>query len=89
MTVLLVLAVLTCAACIVIGMLVPAMRPMAVSGGAALIFLFSLFGWWALLYLGAVPTPPRGPAGVLLFLLPPALPPVLFVYLLSRRDGPA
>ena len=89
MIVLLVLATLTCVACIAIGMVVPTMRPMAISGGAALIFLAGLFAWWALLYLGAVPAPPRGPAGALLFLLPPILPPVVFVYLMSRKDGPA
>ena len=89
MTVLIVLAALTCVTCIAVGLLVPALRPMAVSGGAALIFLVGLFGWWALLYLGAVPAPPRSPAGALLFLLPPVLPPVVFVYLMSRKDGPA
>ena len=89
MTLLLLLAALTCVVCIAVGVLVPTLRPMAVSGGAALIFLVGLFAWWALLYLGAVPTPPSGPAGALLFLLPPVLPPIVFVYLLSRKDGPA
>lgn len=89
MEILLLLAALTCVACIVIGVLVPDLRAMAVSGGAALLFLIGLLLWWALLYSGVVSGLPAGPLGALLFLLPPVLPAALFLYLASRRGGPA
>lgn len=87
MILLLLFAALTCVVCIAVGLLVPTLRQLAVSGGAALIFLVGLFAWWNLLYVGAVPVPPGGPAGALLFLLPPVLPLIAFVYLPSRKDG--
>jgi len=55
MQILLLLAILTCAACIAAGLLVPALRPLAVSGSAALLFLVCLFAWWALIYRGVGP----------------------------------
>jgi hypothetical protein len=86
---LLLLAVLTCVACIVTGALVPGLRPMAISGGAALLFLAGLLLWWTLLGSGVVPGLPAGPLGALLLLLPPVLPAALFLYLASRRGGTA
>jgi len=87
--ILLLLAALTCVACIVIGALVPDLRPMAVSGGAALLFLVCLVAWGALLTAGVVPGLPAGPFGALLFLLPPILPAAVFLYLVSRKGGAA
>jgi hypothetical protein len=89
MQILLLLAILTCAACVVAGLLVPALRPLAVSGSAALLFLVCLFGWWALIYLGVWPTLPRGPLGFFLIIIPPLLPAAALVYLLKRRGGAA
>ncbi len=89
MQILLVLAILTCAACIAAGLLVPALRPLAVSGSAALLFLVSLFGWWALIYLGVGPSLPRGPLGFILIIFPPLLAAAALVYLLKRRGGAA
>jgi hypothetical protein len=86
---LLLLAALTCVACIVIGALVPDLRPMATSGGAALLFLTGLLLWWTLLRSGAVSGLPAGPLGALLFLLPPVLPAAGFLYFVSRRGGTA
>ena len=51
MEVVLLLATLTCAACVAAGLLVPALRPLAVSGSAALLFLVCLFGGGGLIYL--------------------------------------
>jgi hypothetical protein len=87
--IILLLAILTCAACIAAGLLVPALRPLAVSGSAALLFLVCSFGWWALIYFGVGPDLPRGPAGFLLIIAPPLLPAVVLVYLLKRRGGAA
>jgi hypothetical protein len=89
MQILLVLAILTCAACIAAGLLVPALRPLAVSGSAALLFLMCLFGWWALIYLGVGPSLPRGPLGIFLIIIPPLLPAAALVYLLKSRGGAA
>jgi hypothetical protein len=89
MQILLVLAILTCAACIAAGLLVPALRPLAVSGSAALLFLMCLFGWWALIYLGVGPSLPRGPLGISLIIIPPLLPAAALVYLLKGRGGAA
>jgi hypothetical protein len=83
------LAVLTCVACIAVGLLVPSLRPMAVSGSAALLFLVCSFGWWALIYAGVGPAPPRGLLGSILFFVPPLLPAAIFIYLLRRRGGAA
>ena len=89
MQILLVLAILTCAACIAAGLLVPALRPLAVSGSAALLFLMCLFGWWALIYLGVGPSLPCGPLGIFLIIIPPLLPAATLVYLLKGRGGAA
>jgi hypothetical protein len=86
MGILLLLAILACAACVAAGLLVPALRPLAVSGGAALLFLACLFGWWALIYAGVGPALPRGP---ILVFLPPLLPAAVLVHLLKRRGGTA
>lgn len=55
MAVLFLLAVLVCAGTIAAGLLLPGLRPMAVSGGIALLFLAGLALWWVLLA--------RNPAG--------------------------
>jgi len=89
MQILLHLAILTCAACVVAGLLVPALRPLAVSGSAALLFLVCLFGWWALIYRGVGPSLPRGPLGFILIIIPPLLPAAALVYLLKRRGDAA
>jgi hypothetical protein len=89
MEILLLLAILTCAACIAAGLLVPALRPLAVSGSAALLFLVCLFGWWALIYLGLGSPLPRGPLGLFLIIIPPLLPAAALVYLLKRRGDAA
>ena len=89
MEILLVLAILTCVACIAAGLLVPALRPLAVSGSVALLFLVCLFGWWALIYLGVGPPLPRGSLGFILIIIPPLLPAAALVYLLKRRGGAA
>ena len=89
MQILLPLAILTCAACVVAGLLVPALRPLAVSGSAALLFLVCLFGWWALIYRGVGPSLPRGPLGFISIIFPPLLPVAALVYLLKRRRGAA
>ena len=89
MQILLLLAILTCAACVVAGLLVPALRPLAVSGSAALLFLVCLFGWWALIYRGVGPPLPRGPLGFIMLIIPPLLPAAVLVYLLKRRGGAA
>jgi hypothetical protein len=89
MEVVLLLATLTCAACVAAGLLVPALRSLAVSGSAALLFLMCLFGWWALIYLGVGPSLPRGPLGIFLIIIPPLLPAAALVYLLKRRGGAA
>ena len=85
MQILLLLAILTCVACVVAGLLVPALRPLAVSGSAALLFLGCLFGWWALIYLGVGPSLPRGPLGFILIIFPPLLAAAALVDLLKRR----
>jgi len=87
--ILLLLAILTCAACIAAGLLVPALRPLAVSGGAALLFLVCLFAWWALIYRGVGLPLPRGPLGFIMLIIPPLLPAAVLVYLLKRRGGAA
>jgi len=89
MEILLLLAILTCAACIAAGLLVPALRPLAVSGSAALLFLVCLFGWWTLIYAGVWPALPRGPLSLVLGIVPPLLPAAVLVYLLKRRGGTA
>jgi hypothetical protein len=89
MEILLLLAILTCAACIAAGLLVPALRPLAVSGSVALLFLVCLFGWWILIYVGVGPTLPRGPLSLVLVFVPPLLPAAVLVYLLKRRGGTA
>jgi hypothetical protein len=89
MQILLLLAILTCAACVVAGLLVPALRPLAVSGSAALLFLVCLFGWWALIYRGVGPPLPRGPLGFIMLIIPPLLPTAALLYLLKRRGGAA
>jgi hypothetical protein len=89
MQILLLLTILTCAACIAAGLLLPALRPLALSGSAALLFLVCLFGWWALIYLGVGPSLPRGPLGFFLIIFPPLLPAAALVYLLKRRGGAA
>jgi hypothetical protein len=89
MQILLLLAILTCAACVVAGLLVPALRPLAVSGSVALLFLVCLFGWWALIYRGVGPPLPRGPLGFILLIIPPLLPAAALLYLLKRRGGAA
>jgi hypothetical protein len=89
MEVVLLLAILTCAACIAAGLLVSALRPLAVSGSAALLFMVCLFGWWALIYSGVGPSLPRGPLGFFLTIIPPLLPAAALVYLLKRRGGTA
>ena len=89
MEVVLLLATLTCAACVAAGLLVPALRSLAVSGSAALLFLVCLFGWWALIYFGVGPDLPRGAPGFLLIIAPPMLPAAVLVYLLNRRGGAA
>ena len=89
MEIILLLAILTCAACIAAGLLAPALRPLAVSGSAALLFLVCLFGWWALIYAGVGPALPRGPFGLILIFVPPLLPAAALVYLLKRRGGAA
>ena len=89
MQILLPLAILTCAACVVAGLLVPALRPLAVSGSAALLFLVCLFGWWALIYRGVGPSLPRGPLGFILIIIPPLLTAAALVYLLKRRGDAA
>ena len=61
MKITLLLAILMCAACIAAGLLVPALRPLAVSGSAALLFLVCLLWWWALIYFGVGSDLPRGP----------------------------
>jgi hypothetical protein len=85
----LLLAVLTCVACIVAGLLVPALRRLAVSGSAALLFLVCSFGWWGLIYAGVGPDLPRGLLGSILFFVPPLLPAAILIYLLRRRGGAA
>jgi hypothetical protein len=85
----LLMAVLTCVAFIAAGLLVPALRPLAVSGGAALVFLVCSFGWWALIYAGVGPDLPRGLLGSILFFVPPLLPAAILIYLLRRRGGAA
>ena len=89
MEIFLLLAVLTCVACIAAGLLVPALRPLAVSGVGALLFLVCSFGWWALIYAGVGPDLPRGLLGSILFLVPPLLPAAIFIFLLRRRGGAA
>ncbi len=89
MEIILLLAILTCAACIVAGLLVPALRPLAVSGSAALLFLVCLFGWWILIYVGVGPALPRGPLSLVLVFVPPLLPAAALVFLLKRRGGTA
>jgi hypothetical protein len=89
MEILLLLATLTCAACIAAGLLVPALRPLAVSGSAALLLLVCLFGWWVLIYLGVGPSLPRGPLGFILIIIPPLLPAAVLFYLIKRRGGTA
>ena len=89
MQILLLLAILTCAACIAAGLLVPALRPLAVSGSAALLFLVCLFAWWALIYRGVGPLLPRGPLGFIVLIIPPLLPAAALLYLLKRRGGAA
>ena len=89
MQILLLLAILTCSACIAAGLLVPALRPLAASGSAALLFLVCLFGWWALIYFGVGPDLPRGAPGFLLIIAPPMLPAAALLYLLNRRGGAA
>jgi hypothetical protein len=89
MEIVLLLTILTCAACIAAGLLAPALRPLAVSGSAALLFLAGLFGWWALIYAGVGPALPRGPLGLILVFVPPLLPAAALVYLLKRRGGTA
>jgi hypothetical protein len=89
MQILLLLAILICAACIAAGLLVPALRPLAVSGSAALLFLVCLFAWWALIYRGVGPPLPRGPLGFIMLIIPPLLPAVALLYLLKRRGGAA
>ena len=61
MKIILLLAILMCAACIAAGLLVPALRPLAVSGSAAPLFLVCLLWWWALIYFGVGSDLPRGP----------------------------
>jgi hypothetical protein len=85
----LLLAILTCVAFIAAGLLVPALRPLAVSGSAALLFLVCSFGWWALIYAGVGPDLPRGLLGSILVFVPPLLPAAIFIYLLRRRGGAA
>jgi hypothetical protein len=85
----LLLAILTCVAFIAVGLLVPALRPLAVSGSAALLFLVCSFGWWALIYAGVGPDLPRGLLASILFFVPPLLPAAIFIYLLRRRGGAA
>lgn len=89
MEIFLLLAILTCVAFIAVGLLVPALRPLAVSGSAALLFLVCSFGWWALIYAGVGPDLPRGLLGSILFFVPPLLPAAIFIYLLRRRGGAA
>ena len=89
MEIILLLAILTCAACVVAGLLVPALHPFAVSGSAALLFVVCLFGWWALIYLGVGPSLPHGPLGFISIIFPPLLPAAALVYLLKRRRGAA
>jgi hypothetical protein len=89
MQILLLLAILTCSACIAAGLLVPALRPLAASGSAALLFLVCLFGWWALIYRGVGPDLPRGPLGFIMLIIPPLLPAAALLYLLNRRGGAA
>ena len=89
MEIFLLLATLTCVAFIAVGLLVPALRPLAVSGSAALLFLVCSFGWWALIYAGVGPDLPRGLLGSILFFVPPLLPAAIFIYLLRRRGGAA
>jgi hypothetical protein len=76
-------------ASIAAGLLVPALRPLAVSGSAALLFLVCSFGWWALIYTGVGPDLPRGLLGSILFFVPPLLPAAIFIYLIRRRGGAA
>ena len=89
MEILLLLAILTCVAFIAAGLLVPALRPLAVSGSAALLFLVCSFGWWALIYAGVGPDLSRGLLGSILFFVPPLLSAAIFIYLLRRRGGAA
>ena len=89
MEIFLLLAVLTCVACIVVGLLVPSLRPLAISSSAALLFLVCSLGWWALIYFGIGPNLPRGLLGTFLFFVPPLLPAAIFIFLLRRRGGAA
>lgn len=89
MEIFLLLAILTCAACIAVGLLMPALRPLAVSGSAALLLLVCSPGWWALVYAGVGPELPRGLLGSILFFVPPLLPAAVLVYILRRRGDVA
>lgn len=89
MEIFLLLAILTCVAFIAAGLLVTMLRPLAVSGSAALLFLVCSIGWWALIYAGVGPNLPRGLLGSILFFVPPLLPAAIFIYLLRRRGGAA
>ena len=88
MEIFLLLAVLTCVACIVVGLLVPSLRPLAISSSAALLFLVCSFGWWALIYFRIGPDLPSGLLGAIVFFLPPlVVPAAVLVYFLRRRGG--
>lgn len=89
MEIFLLLAILTCVAFIAAGLLVPALRPLAVSGSAAFLFLVYSFGWWALIYAGVGPDLPRGLLGSILVFVPPLRPAAIFIYLLRQRGGAA
>jgi hypothetical protein len=85
----LLLTIVTCVACIAAGLLVSALRPLAVAAGAVGLFVVCSLVWWALLYVGIVPEPPHGLLGSVLFFVPPLLPSVALVFASMRRGGAA
>jgi hypothetical protein len=84
-----------CVVAIVLGRLVPRLRVLALSAGAALIFLIGLVVWWGLLFLQVVRIDPLlaglgvdrlEPPWIQLFLLgPPSMPALAFMLVIAGR----
>jgi hypothetical protein len=94
LTLLLLLATSLCVISLVLGWQFPRVRWVGVIAGSVVLYLVSLMAWWWALYFHVVPmdrilapfaNPTRDMLDGPLFLVPPLLPPAVFLLFLALR----